>query len=95
MEVKPTLLRADGVSQPIEPKNGTNFTRDELEALVGGVFEQHRIASDTGYIFSDRDAKEKKKKFNDEATLVYCLWHGFKDSIHGDAVICPKEMILW
>lgn len=92
MEVKPTLLRAVGGSQPIEPKDGDCFTVEELEALVGGDLEKHRIADNKGYIISDRNAKSKGKRFNDEATLVYCLWHGFMDSVHGDAVICPTEM---
>lgn len=92
MEVKPILLKAEGGSQQLEPRNGTDFTVEELEALVGGDLEKHRIADNRGYIISDRDAKDKGKRFNDEATLVYCLWHGFKDSIHGDVVLCPTEM---
>lgn len=93
MEVKPTLLRAVGGSQPIEPKDGDCFTVEELEALVGGKNLQiAKVARDKGYLISNWKTEKSDGNFNDEATLIYCMSHGFMDTIYGDAVLCPTEM---
>lgn len=93
MDVKPTLLKADGGSQQLEPRNGTDFTVEELEALVGGKNLQiAKVARDKGYLISNWKTEKSDGNFNDEATLIYCMSHGFMDTIYGDAVLCPTEM---
>lgn len=93
MEVKPTLLKPDGGSQQLEPRNGTYFTVEELEALVGGKDLQiAKVARDRGYLISNWKTEKSDSNFNDEATLIYCMSRGFMDTIYGDAVLCPTEM---
>ena len=93
MDVKPTLLKCDGTSQSISPNNCEFFTVEELEALVGGKNLQiAKVARDKGYLISNWKTEKSDGNFNDEATLIYCMSHGFMDTIYGDAVLCPTEM---
>lgn len=93
MEVKPRLLKPDGGSQQLEPRNGTDFTVEELEALVGGRNLQiAKVARDKGYLISNWKTEKSDSNFNDEATLIYCMSRGFMDTIYGNAVLCPTEM---
>ena len=93
MEVKPTLLKCDGTSQPIRPNNGEFFTVEELQSLVGGKNLQiAKVARDKGYLISNWKTVKSDRNFNDEATLIYSMSHGFMDTIYGDAVLCPTEM---
>ena len=88
--MKSKLIKTDGTVVPIEPRNGTDFTWDELFCYVGGFIEIVRIGG--GYMVVDDAGKLKCKPVNDVATLI-CLRHGFLDTIVGDAVYCDTDKI--
>lgn len=99
--MKAKLYKADGTIHDIVPKNGKNFTGDELHELIGGYIEILEL-SPKEYMVVDEDGRLKELPQNENASGIRFLaaLHqrkvGFAhlDYIVGDAVICDKTMIL-
>ena len=79
-----TLYRADGTKETIAPANGSHWTLEELQALVGGYIEVLRTLSGR-YMVVDEEGKLKNKPINRVASATY-FFTGH-DLVVGDAVV--------
>lgn len=89
---KAYLLTWDNEVARIKPDNGTDFTLEELQSLVGGYIEIVKVG--TMVMVTNEDGK-RDGDYNAIATMVAdtagVLRRG--DYIAGDAVYCPSAMV--
>lgn len=85
------LVKADGTTKTIEPKDGKKFSLEEMQTLVGGFIEIVRTHDDEHYMIIDEEGKLKGKPVNFTATCLYR--YGDLDVVVGDALVCPTSMI--
>jgi hypothetical protein len=62
-----TLQRADGTTEKVEPKDGTTFSLEEMQALVGGYIEPVFLPGDT-MMLVDEEGRLKKRPVNEFAS---------------------------
>lgn len=91
------LIKTDGTTEPVAPKNGTDFSIHELQAFVGGYIEMLTI-SVLGYgekfMVCNEEGKLRGLPYNSAATILYqhsVNWNG--DYIVGDVLLCDVDMI--
>jgi hypothetical protein len=84
------IIKANGDTQEVEPKNGTDFSLKEVQKIVGG-YMQLLATKDGKIMVIDEDGKLKQKPKNKEATKLYI--YGEHDHIVGDALICEHGQI--
>ena len=89
---KDYIYRADGSRQETSPKNGTDYTLEELQAIVDGYIELVHSADGEQLMVVDEEGKLKAKPRNDAATLWY-IHNGGMDMIAGDVLICAADRI--
>lgn len=83
------IIRTNGTTERVEPENGIDFTTEELQRIVGRVFDITNIDDHFHMIFN---ATKEDLPFNDFAT--YIVRSGQRKNkpfqIFGDAFV--KEM---
>jgi hypothetical protein len=79
-----TLYRENGTSEEIQPANGSSFTLEEQQTLVGGYIEV-TWTRDGRLMVLDEHGKLKGKRMNLPATMLYR--YGAYDPIVGDVLI--------
>ena len=86
------LIKETGESQFIAPKNGTDFTLEELYALIGcDLIEVVYPLVDNGNIFIiDEEGKLTGKDINYAATI---MWGYPGDALVGDVIFCHTSML--
>ena len=85
------LLKTDGTTIEVRPANGTDYTLDELQKLVGGYIEVIP-AREKGYILViNEEGKLENLPYNGRATELadIYLW----DYIVGDALLCKDSEV--
>ena len=85
-----TFISVNGKTNEISPKNGSDFSLEEMQEYVGGYVEVLDLDDDNIMII-DEEGKLKGKEINKLATLKYLDVYGFSDIIVGNAVICKSE----
>ena len=88
-----TLIRTNGTTQQIEPKNGTDFKLEELQKYVGGYIDIIRL--NNGEILVVNDEGKYTEEPNEAATKL-ALEHVAIfdwDYISGDVVRCKDEQV--
>jgi hypothetical protein len=81
------ILRANGTRGTIEPHNGTDFTLDEVRAIVGGRVELISLY-DGRIMLINEEGKLHDLPLNVEATRLFLVERGGDDVIVGDALVC-------
>lgn len=85
------ILRADGTSQQVQPRNGTDFQLDEVKAIVGGWVEIVGLA-DGRLMVCNEEGKLIGLPPNFAATELFNqggrMWY---DVIMGDVLVCGDE----
>jgi len=81
-----TTHKSLGEYESITPKNGTDFTGDEIHAIVGGYFEIVRLDS-RNIMLVDEEGLLKGKPVNTGASLIS------GQNIVGDVLVCPMDMV--
>lgn len=86
------LIKATGESSSITPKNGTNFTLEELYQLLEcDMIEVLYPVYDSDCIFIiDEEGKLKLKNINYAATIMSGL---MCDVLVGDVIVCHTSML--
>lgn len=86
-----TLLKADGSSTEVSPKNGKDFSLEELYSLIGcELVELVQLPKGrTMWLDEEGKLKHPPKPRNSEATVLLHMAGGSPmDYIAGDALIC-------
>lgn len=74
----------------IKPKNGTDFSLEELYELIECELVEVGRTNDNNLLIFDEEGKLKNKTINIIAISVYK--HASHDCIVGKVVLCPKSM---
>lgn len=87
------IIKTDGTCQPVQPANGTDFTLEEMQAIVGGDIELVYL-NDTEIMVVNEEGKIDNLDDNRAATLVFRKnYPDSDDYIVGDVLVCDNEQI--
>lgn len=87
------LYKTNGEIVEVEPKNGSDFSLEELQSFVGGYIEVIPLI-DNEFMVVNEEGKLRNLPYNSTATEVYNYaldWN--TDFIVGDALVCKKTQI--
>ena len=85
------VLMTDGIVLKAEPKNGTDFSLEELQQIVGGYIEVLYLSKSQIMVVND-EGKLLGLGLNHNATLAAQM-AGIDDIIVGDVLVCDTEMV--
>ena len=94
--MKARLLKASGEVMEIEPKNGTNFTLDELyKHLQCSLVEVINLNQDDIMVVDEEGKWASNNVINVNATVLAQENRAivFWDYVVGDAIVCNRKMI--
>lgn len=86
------IIKSNGETKTVEPKNGTDFKLEELQAIVGGYIQIACLRDDEIMVMDD-EGKLKEKDLNLQASLRYRRDVNPYDSIVGDVLICKTNQV--
>lgn len=90
-----TVIHPDGREETVEPKNGTNFSLEELQGVVGGYIEILPLDSeDKTIMVLNEEGKLTGLELNPKATFLtrdIGLMPG--DVIVGPVLVCLSEQV--
>ena len=94
--MKAILVRPDRSIESIEPENGKDFQLKELYKLIECdlieiIYHDKLINGKEYIIIIDEEGKLKESPIN---YIVTSFWNVSRDFIVGNAIICPKEMLV-
>ncbi len=93
------LVRPDRSIESVRPENGKDFKLKELYKLIGCdsievVYYDKLIGGKEYIIIIDEEGKFKILPINYIVTSFWGKPQHLQDFIVGNAIICPKEMLL-
>lgn len=87
------IIRTDGTRREICPANGTDFTFEEMQSIVGGYIEQVELDEETTMVVNE-EGKLQMLPFNLEASRLFCSYHPeLGDFIVGNVLVCNNNQI--
>lgn len=86
------IIKSNGETKTVEPKNGTDFELEELQAIVGGYIQKAYLRDDEIMVMDD-EGKLKEKDLNLQASLRYRRDVNPYGSIVGDVLICKTNQV--
>jgi hypothetical protein len=86
------IIKSSGEVIDTKPANGTDFSLEELQAIVGGYIEVVSLR-DGRLICCDEQGKCKGKDRNHKATELFRLTLLTTDFLVGDVLVCDAEEI--
>ena len=87
------IIKTTGEVIEVTPKNGTDFSLEELQSIVGGWIEIVNLR-DGRLLCLDEEGKLKGKERNHVATDIYRqAFPQCKDFIVGDVLLCNEDQI--
>ena len=87
------IIKTTGEVIEVTPKNGTDFSLEELQTIVGGWIEIVNLR-DGRLLCLDEEGKLKGKERNHVATDIYRqAFPQCKDFIVGDVLLCNEDQI--
>ena len=89
--MKGRILYVDGREEFIEPKNGTDFSLEELQTIVDGYIEVVRLGENRIMVVNE-EGKLQGLPFNKRATNLV-VGYGINDVIVGTALVCNRDMV--
>ena len=91
--MKDIIYKINGEVIETSPKNGKNYTYEELREIVGG-FIQIIFLKDKFMIINE-EGKLNNLPYTDNATVLYrANFRNTTDFIVGDALLCGKDKII-
>lgn len=87
-----TLIQPDGELKEVQPRNGHDFTLEELRGFIGGGFIEiiHPAERPGCLLVIDEEGKLKGMRFNSAASLLY---GNDGDVVVGPALLCREEEV--
>lgn len=87
------LYKTNGEIVEVEPKNGSDFSLEELQSFVDGYIEIAFLNKERVIVINE-EGKIKNLPYNEKATAEYNnAMRGRNDYIAGDALICKHNQI--
>lgn len=87
------IYKANGEVLDIEPKNGTDFKLEELQAIVEGHIELVYLPNNQLMVVNE-EGKLMGLPYNENATEIYQERAYKGDFLVGDVLICKNSEIL-
>ena len=85
------IIKTDGTRQPVQPANGSDFTLEEMQAIVGGYMVE--LDGSTTMVVNE-EGKLIPLSLNLEASRIFRAHHpASKDFIVGDVLVCNNNQI--
>lgn len=88
------LLRTNGKKEQVNPKNGTDFSLDELQGFVHGYIQIVHLGRGEIMVINE-EGKLMNLPLNKDATII-AKWNGAissRDGIVGNALLCHESMV--
>lgn len=82
------IIYTSGETKDVYPKNGTDFSLEELQAVVGGYIELVFLGDNI--LVANEEGKIYGLPLNTKATVIMRK-HGYNDTIVGNVVYCEKN----
>lgn len=93
MATKAKILYTNGDIKDVQPKNGTDFSLEELQEIVGGWIQIVNL-NDRQILVINEEGKLDGLPGNELATQVYCIAkQPYVDTIVGNALLCDTEQV--
>lgn len=86
------IYKTNGEVIETSPKNGTDYTFEELKEIVGGYIEIIHLTNNKIMVIND-EGKLINLSHNENATILYRLCLDTTDFIVGDALVCHTNRI--
>lgn len=86
------IIKTNGETIDVKPKNGKDFKLRELQAIVDGYIEIVWLPNDKIMVVNE-DGKLRGLETNVEATRIYYNVFGYTDIIVGDVLICDANQV--
>lgn len=86
------LYCVDGTIEEVSPKNGTDFSLEELNGFVEGWIETLYLGNDKIMVINE-EGKLEGLDYNPIATRIFRESYGDSDYIVGNALVCSSEEI--
>ena len=86
------VIKSSGEVIETKPANGTDFSLEELQTIVGGYIEVVSLR-DGRLIVCDEEGKPKGKDRNNKATDIFQAAMPTNDFLVGDVLICKEDQI--
>lgn len=87
------IYKAHGEMINIEPKNGTDFSLEEMQAIVSGYIEIVYLQNEKIMVLNE-EGKLKGLAINHEATRIFRKSYPYtNDVIVGDVLVCNETEV--
>ncbi len=87
------IIKADGQKQELQPANGTDFTLEEMQSIVGGYIELVEL-NETDTMVLNEEGKLEGLPINIKATgLFRSHYPNSNDIIVGNVLVCNNNQI--
>lgn len=86
------IIKTNGETIDVKPKNGKDFKLRELQKIVDGYIEIVWLPNDKIMVVNE-DGKLRGLETNVEATRIYYNTFGYKDIIVGDVLLCDANQV--
>ena len=89
---QPFLIFPNGDTKNVNPKNGTDFSLEELQGFVGGHIEIVRVGRGEIMVVNE-EGKLQNLPCNDLATTFFRFKVGSDDYLVGNVLVCHTSMV--
>ena len=86
------IYKTDGTTIAVEPKNGTDYSLEELQEIVGGYIEVLPLNDDEIMVLNE-EGKILGLDLNDNATELISEAGMWDDFIVGDVLVCKNDEV--
>lgn len=87
------LIKTNGEEIEISPKNGTDFSLEELHNYVDGYIEIVNLRSENNIMIVNEKGAINGMPVNLKASMIYSKAFNVNQCIYGDVVICKSNMV--
>lgn len=87
------IIKTDGTRLETKPANGTDFTLDEMQSMVGGLIEIIELDEELSMVMNE-EGKLLGLPYNKVADDIFHRYFSTtSDFIVGDVLVCNNELI--
>lgn len=87
------LIKTNGEEIEISPKNGTDFSLEELHDYVDGYIEIVNLRSENNIMIVNEEGAINGMLVNLKASMIYSKAFNVNQCIYGDVVVCKSNMV--